>query len=110
MLKPPHHVEITDVRMEGNVCSAEDIDVLLRHLQQQARKKFVANVVGTLRFAGVITLRVDVQDRGARMRVLGKGLYPCTRSGLLNAVADVIRDDHASDPALLDVYQAMLEA
>ena len=101
-------VEVTALRFDGNVRKSRDLDELLRHVQSHAKKRFVSSVEATFRFTSDLVLRVEVQERGARMRVPGRGIYAFSVDGLLTALADVIREEHQSDPALLDVYQALL--
>lgn len=101
-------VEVTALRFEGNVRRARELDELLQHVRSHARKRFVSTVEATFRFTDELALRVEVQDRGARMRVPGRGIYAFSVDGVLTALADVIREEHGSDPGLLDVYQELL--
>lgn len=103
-----HELEITGVRFEGRVHRGQ-LEELLAALQKESRRRDVAAVTGTIRLAPELTIQVEVQERGARLKVPGRGVYACSVDGLLNAVADVIREEHAADPALLDVYQRLLE-
>lgn len=104
-------VEVTALRFEGNAREARDLEELLAHVRAQARKKHVAQVEATFRFAGEgveLVLRVEVQERGARMRVPGRGIYAFSLDGLHRALGDVIREEHGAAPAYLDLYQALL--
>jgi hypothetical protein len=103
-------VEITTLKLEGRVKTSRELQELLDEVIAQSKKRFVVAVEATFRFSADLAVAVEVQERGARMRVPGRGVYACSVNGLMNAVADVIREEHGGDPALLDVYQRLLEA
>lgn len=104
------HVEVTALELEGAKEPMPDLRAALQHLVTQARKKNVDRVHASLAIAPGLTLRVELFERGARLKVPGRGLYAGNVDGLLNAIADVIREEHGADPALLDVYGKLLGA
>lgn len=104
------HAEVTALSLEGAREAVPDLRAALAHLVSQARKKNVDRVHATLEITPALVLRLELFERGARIKVPGRGLYAGTVDGLLNAIADVIREEHASDPALLDVYGRLLSA
>lgn len=107
--KPILTAEVTALHLDGVTERTPDLEAALAHLKTQARKKNVARVAATLHVVDGLSLKLEVLERGARMKVLGRGLYACSVDGLLNAIADVIREEHGSDPDLIDVYGRLLE-
>lgn len=103
-------VEISGLRFSGEVSSGSHIQELLEPIKKQARRKNVQCVSATLHFDQGLSLPVEVQERGARMRVPNVGLYAFTVDGTLRALGDYIRKVHHADAALLDVYQHLLES
>lgn len=113
MARTPSIALVTEVRsleLEGAREPAPDLRAALAQLTAQARKKNVARVHATLEIAPGLSLRLEVFERGTRIQVPGRGLYAATVDGLLNAIADVIREEHDADPALLDIYARLLGA
>lgn len=102
------HAEVTALALEGAKERMPDLRAALAHLVSQARKKHVDRVHATLEITPELVLRLELFERGARLKVPGRGLYASNLDGLLNAIADVIREEHGSDPALLDVYGRLL--
>jgi hypothetical protein len=108
MSQPEGHLEVTSLQLEGCVTTSRDLSALLDALKAQAKKRFVSSAHATLRFGDQLVLRIAVQERGARLKVEGRGIYACSVDGLLNAIADEIREGHGGDAALLDLYEALL--
>lgn len=102
------HAEVTALELEGAKERMPDLRAALAHLVSQARRKHVDRVHASLTLAPGLTLRLELFERGARLKVPGRGLYAGNVDGLLNAIADVIREEHDSDPELLDVYGRLL--
>ncbi len=102
--------EVSAVHLEGAVERTPDLASALAHLVTQARKKNVSRVQATLEIVPGLELHLELFERGTRFKVPGRGLYAGNLDGLLNALADVIREEHDSDPALLDVYARLLGA
>lgn len=107
---PIGQVEITGLRFNGEMHSCTHISELLEPIRKQARRKNVQCVSATLTFGQGLSLPVEVQDRGARVRVPNVGLYAFSVDGILHAVGDYIRKIHNADPSLLDIYQDLLES
>ena len=101
-------VEINSVRFEGHAQTSQDVEELLAHVAAQSKKRFVTAVEATFHLGPGLSIGVEVQERGARMRVAGRGIYAFSLDGLMSAAADVIREEHAGDPAMLDVLQELL--
>jgi len=104
----PRTVEISAVHFEANVKTSYDVEELLTHVRTQSKKRFVSTVEATFHLGEGLDVTIEVQERGARMRVAGRGIYAFSLDGLMSAAADIIREEHASDPALLDVLQELL--
>ena len=104
----PVELEVTSLRLRGEQKAASQLEDVLEHLRGQSRKRNVDAVEATLRFFDRLELRVEVQERGARLRVPGRGLYACTVDGVHRALADVVREEHGADAAMLDLYQRVL--
>lgn len=102
------HAEVTALELEGAKEPMPDLRAALAHLVSQARRKNVDRVHATLEIVPGLRLRLEVFERGARIKVPDRGLYAGNLDGLLNAIADVIREEHGADPALLDVYARLL--
>ena len=110
MEAPSLTLAVTALRLTGVTTESQQLRVLVDTLVKQAKKKDVAAAEATLRLSDALTLKLEVQDRGARIKVEGHGIYACSIAGVLDALADVIREDHGADPQLLDLYQRLLEA
>lgn len=102
-------VEVTGVRFTDERFSVPRVSELIEPLRKQARRKGVQSVSATLSLGGQLRLDVEVQERGARMKVPGVGLYAFSVEGVLRALGDVIRVQHGGDPMMLDLYQGLLE-
>lgn len=103
-------VEITGLRFTGEIGLGDDIHSLLAPIRKQARRKNVQSVSATLHFGQELSLPVEVQERGARMRVAQVGLYAFSVDGVLRALGDYIRVVHHGDALMLDAYQHLLES
>lgn len=106
---PELRVDITGIRFADERYSVVRVAELIEPLRKQARRKGVLSVSATLELGGQLRLEVEVQERGARMKVPGVGLYAFSVEGVLRALGDAIRVQHGGDPMLLDLYQGLLE-
>jgi hypothetical protein len=102
------HLDVTTLTLAGCESSSNELGPLLELLRGQARKKHVTSAAAMLRLGEQLVVPIEVHDRGARLKVPGRGMYACSVDGLLNAIADVIRQEHGGDVALLDLYQELL--
>lgn len=103
-------VEITGVRFTGEISPGARVQNLLEPIFKQARRKNVHSVSATLHFGHALSLPIEVQERGVRMKVPQVGLYAFSEDGVLRALGDYIRVVHHSDAAMLDEYQRLLES